>query len=92
MITMIIGDFIFKRRTELEVIGEFLNNASGIQRTNFLHKTGLSYKLFVDYLDLLLDKNLILEKEEGKSRVYFVTEKGSELLESITEIIDKLYR
>lgn len=76
-----------KRRNEFEIIHELLTHAmKGAKKTFLMYQTNMSYSQFNHYLDSLLGKKL-LEKRNWNSngRLYFTTEKGKKLLDSVTE-------
>lgn len=82
-----------KRRSELDIIKNFLanvNDANGIKKTHYLHQLNTNFKVFTEYLDFLMDRGFIEMKMEENCNMYFITGEGSELLEAIEMIIDKL--
>ncbi|HDO19474.1 MAG TPA: DUF4364 family protein [Thermoplasmatales archaeon] len=83
---------INSRRSELEILADILSKSvDGAKKTEILYQVNLSYIQLRNYLSFLIDKGLI-EKEtdrEGKT-LYRTSEKGSELLEKLNEVISLL--
>jgi len=82
-----------KIRNEIDLIREFLmqtQDKDGIMPHRLQCKTGISHTLYKKYLPWLVKKDFICKKEEGRHKIYFITEKGSSLLEDINEIIKKM--
>ena len=50
-----------------------------------MYKTNMSYNLFVEYLDFLLEKKLLEKKTSNPSNstIYKTTEKGEQVLENL---------
>ncbi|MFW6120291.1 MAG: winged helix-turn-helix domain-containing protein [Petrotogales bacterium] len=85
---------LFKhKRSETEIIHSILSLAqSGAKKTHIMYKTNMSYNLFIEYLDFLLEKNLVERKMPNPSdgTIYKITEKGRKLLESINSALECL--
>ena len=77
-----------KRRSELDIIYDFLSNAQDdIKKTRLMYSLNMAYSQFNTYLDFLMEKDIIGEKccdEEG--RLYYLTDKGKVLLESLDNV------
>jgi len=76
-----------KRRNEFEIVHELLTHAmNGAKKTFLMYQTNMCYSQFNDYLDCLLEKKLVEKRNwDSNGRLYFTTEKGKQLLNSVTE-------
>jgi predicted transcriptional regulator len=82
---------INNRRSEIEIVRDILNlTTKGAKKTQILYQTNLSYTQLRDYLSFLLEKKFVELHEDNSSRIYKVTEKGTELLQSIKTVIRHL--
>jgi predicted transcriptional regulator len=83
---------IFKnRRNEFEIIHQLLSlSLPGIKKTRLMYQTNMCYSQFHEYLSCLLEKKF-LETRPGNPHgtLYFTTEKGKKLLESLTSTIQQ---
>lgn len=81
-----------KRRSELDIIYDFLSNAQDdIKKTRLMYSLNMAYSRFNTYLDFLIEKEVIGEKccnENG--RLYYLTDKGKVLLESLDDVTNFL--
>ena len=83
---------MFKRRSEIEIIGEILQlSKDGAKKTEILYKSNMSFVQLQNYLSFLIDKNIIKENivksNNGKSgKFYITTEKGKNLLNEISTL------
>ena len=83
---------MFKRRSEIEIIGEILDlSKDGAKKTEILYRSNMSFTQLQHYLSFLLEKHIIeeniIENDNGKSsKIYINTEKGNELLEEINNL------
>ena len=82
-----------KRRDRLHIIAEILNiSKNGSLKTQIMYKANLSFAQLNEYLDLLLDLELLRETVENERTVFKVTEKGVKYLQSyykIKELLEK---
>jgi len=83
---------LFKnKRSESEIIYQILSLATrkDLRKTHLMYKTNLCYNHFLEYLDFLLEKKL-LEAKSGNptGSVYYTTEKGKKLLETIKNALE----
>lgn len=79
------------KRSEVEIISNILSLAeNGTKKTHIMYKTNMSYNLFINYLDFLLDKNLIEKFKSNPSGEvkYKVTEDGKKVLKNINNVLD----
>jgi len=85
---------LFKhKRSEAEIIRRILSLAQReTKKTHLMYRTNMSYSLFIDYLDFLLEKNLLEKKTSNPSdaTVYKITEKGKKVLENINSTLDHM--
>ncbi len=59
----------------------------GAGPTKILYSANLSYDRLTQYLEELIEKELISETEvEGESRVYYLTSKGRDFLQEFTKV------
>jgi len=77
---------IFKnRRNEFEIIQQLLSlSLDGTKKTRLMYQTNMCYSQFNEYLNCLLEKKFI-EPRNGNlhGTLYFTTEKGKKLLDSV---------
>lgn len=69
-----------KKRTKMDVVSDMLkviqDKGGKMKPTHLMYKANLSYKIMKDYISMLENKNLILQKTiDGKKAVH-ITEKG----------------
>jgi len=83
---------MFKRRSEIEIIGEILDlSKDGAKKTEILYQSNMSFTQLQHYLSFLMEKDIIkeniIEIDNGKSsKIYINTEKGNHLLEEINKL------
>lgn len=83
---------MFKRRSEIEIIGEILDlSKEGAKKTEILYQSNMSFSQLQHYLSFLLEKNIVEENitvnDNGRSiKIYVTTEKGNNLLEEINNL------
>ena len=83
---------MFKRRSEIEIIGEILDlSKDGAKKTEILYQSNMSFSQLQHYLSFLLEKNIVEENNiisgNGRSvKIYVTTEKGINLLEKINNL------
>jgi predicted transcriptional regulator len=69
-----------KKRSRLQVIHDIIrvigSKNMGIKPTHILYKSNLSHTMMEDYLHELLAKGLILQRMQGKNKLYHLTDKG----------------
>ena len=80
------------KRSEVEIIYDILTSArEDIHKTRLRYKSNMSHIQFNKYLDAMIEKDLINEKEENdKSKVYCLTEDGKDLLVSLNIVLNRL--
>ena len=79
-------------RCEVEIIYDILSFAQDdIKKTRLLYRTNLSYNNFNKYLNFLIEKKFLGAKIGNPSgKMYYTTEKGKNLFDSIQDVIYKL--
>jgi predicted transcriptional regulator len=81
-----------KKRNRLEIIKDILevirNRSGRIKPTHILYKSNLSHTMMAEYIDELKEKKFIREEEKGRSKTFFITEKGLEYLEKYSLIAE----
>ena len=80
------------RRSELDIISELLKlSKGGAKKTELLYQGNLSYVQLKGYLMFLMEKNILEERIEknghGFSKMYYMTEKGGNLLVDINRTL-----
>ena len=69
-----------KKRSKLQVIHDILEvikeRNGKIKPTHILYKSNLSHQMMGEYLDELISKGFIQEKNLEKSKTYLITDKG----------------
>ena len=81
-----------KKRTKYEIVHDILENCqNGAKKTWVMYRANLSYDLTTNYLNDLAKRGLI----ENKDGLYYITDKGKQLLELLkvwrqkkSEIVD----
>ena len=79
------------KRSEVEIISNILSlTKNGAKKTHIMYKTNMSYSLFINYLDFLIDKKLIERQNSNPSGEVFykVTEDGKKVLKNINTVLD----
>ena len=76
----------------MELIHDLLSSAhEDIKKTRLRYKSRMAHIQFNRYLEALINKDLINEKEtEQEGRIYQISDEGEELLESLREVINRL--
>ena len=73
-----------KRRGRLEIIADILrsihNKGGSIKPTHLLYKSNLSHAKLKEYLDMLLEKGMIEEKEIKGKKTILMKEQGHKFL------------
>lgn len=80
-----------KRRTKIEIVYDMLkaiqNKRGIIKPTHLLYKSNLSHKKMIEYVDELIEKEMLLEEEQkGGSKMYKITNKGLEYIAQFKQI------
>jgi len=89
---MVVSKLVNNRRSELEIIGEILVlSKDGAKTTEILYRGYLSYTQLKQYLSYLLEKDILIEQNvsngNGHSKIYFLTDKGTDLLKDINKTL-----
>ena len=75
---------IVKRRGRLEIIADILrsiqNKKGNIKPTHLLYKSNLSHAKLKEYINILLEKGMIEEKEVKGRKMFFMKEQGYKFL------------
>jgi len=82
-----------KRRDRLHIIAEILEiSKNGSLKTQIMYRANLSFAQLTEYLDLLLDIELLQKSAENTKTVFKITEKGMEYMQNyckIKELLEK---
>ena len=80
------------KRNKLEIIKDILkiikNNHDSIRITPLIRKSNLSSKRFYEYLKEMIEKELIRETNNQKTKEIKITEKGKKYIERFNIIIN----
>ena len=76
------------KRSESDIIRDILSKTKyGIIKTQLMYKANMSNTQLNRYLDVLLEKHIIEEKEvNNKRKQYFLTDTGDNVLEHLNEV------
>jgi len=62
-----------------------------IKKTRLMYKANMTYTQFTKYLDVLMEKGLLGQKDSNLSgKIYYITEDGEKLLESLHTALNYL--
>ncbi|MBT4175005.1 hypothetical protein HOC80_00265 [archaeon] len=79
-----------ERREKLEIIKDILEAIRGkggkIKPTHLLYKSNLSHDSMKRYVSELIEKEMMLEIQEKRSKNYSITDKGLKFLTSYQQI------
>lgn len=79
-----------KRRTKIEIIHDILksiqNKGGKIKPTHLLYKSNLSHKKMMEYIDDLMQKEMIDETLFNGNKMYTITNKGLQYLVEFKQI------
>lgn len=77
-----------KNRCELEIVERILSLAENeIKKTRLMYQTNLSYSMLIKYMNFLIEKEFLGVKTGNPSgKIYYTTNKGKKLLESIKDV------
>ena len=82
---------INNRRCEFEIINEILSLAKdGTKKTRILYQTNLSYTQLQNYLNHLLDNDILRIENNNSTKIYKTTDKGLSIIKNINKVIDEL--
>lgn len=75
-----------KKRTRYEIIHDILSQCeNGAKKTWLMYKANLSYELTNNYINKLVEKELIVQKDG----LYYLTDKGRKLLDLLKDYKEK---
>lgn len=78
------------KRTRLDIIGDMLSSildkGGKIKPTHLMYKSNLAHNQMKQYLDELLQKELIRKVKKENSELIEITDKGCELIKKLKEI------
>jgi len=78
-----------KKRTKLEVIKDILEILKGkreVRITHLIYKANLSNNSIKPYISELIEKGLIIIKNNDKNKFFIISKKGLEFLEEFYKI------
>lgn len=80
-----------KRRSRLDIIAEILHSAiNGSVKTRIMYNANVNFVQFNDYLEWLLEAQLIRTIARRRKTIYKTTEKGKLLLQRFNETAEML--
>jgi len=75
-----------KKRSSYDIIYDILVTCKpGVKKTRLMYNANLSFEVLKKYVDVLVEKQLILKKDEK----FFVTEKGMKFLDILRTFREK---
>jgi len=82
---------INSRRSEFEIVSEILTLAkNGTKKTRILYQTNLSYTQLQNYLNHLLETDMLKIENSKASKTYFTTDKGVQVADNIKKTLREL--
>lgn len=78
------------KRSRFEIMVDILSSAKeGANKTRIVYEAYLNFKQAEEYLNFLMEAELLVKKYTGGNKtVYHITDKGQEMLERYTELIE----
>lgn len=77
------------RRTRFDIIIDILKvSLDGANKTKIVYGANLNFKLAQEYIDFMIEANLLKQEDYKNSKVYNATEKGVELLTKFKELTE----
>ena len=82
------GSVLARYRSRIQIIAEILEVVrAGARKTHIMYKANVNCSVLKEYLDFLMQQNLIEERTVGKKRiVYATTERGLTVLRYFREL------
>ena len=76
----------------MEIIYDLLSSAQkDIKKTRLMYKANMSYTQFTKYLNPLIEKGLLGEKDSSpEGKIYYITDEGKKLLEPLHTVLTRL--
>ncbi|RLI27496.1 DNA-binding protein [Candidatus Bathyarchaeota archaeon] len=79
------------RRSRLEILYLILKSCEkGASKTQITYDARINFRISMQYLDLLEERNLVQTQQVGDRSIYKLTEKGSRLLHHLEEAVKLL--
>lgn len=76
-----------KRRTRNDIIVDILSTSvKGANKSKIVWKVNLNFKKAAEYINYLVELELLVEEHNGRKKIYRTTEKGMNLLEKFREL------
>ncbi len=81
------------KRSRQEIFSQILTICmNGANKTRIVYQANLNFRTVNPYLDILLKNQNLIETGQGEQVLYQTTQKGINLLESITKVNDTLFQ
>jgi predicted transcriptional regulator len=75
----------------MSILAEILEiSKEGILKTQIMYRANLSFTQLNDYLNFMLNLDLIAKTNHGSKEIYIITEKGLNFLQKHSELIKML--
>ena len=78
------------RRTKMQIYIDILKNMQKengkMRKTHIVYKANLTHSRLKEYLDFLISKEFIEEKNSGRETFFIITEKGIKFLNDINRL------
>lgn len=76
------------KRSDIEIVAHMLSLAQkDTKKTHLMYQTNLCYRQLVYYMNFLLEKDFLENKNGNSGNCYCITDKGKEFLKSIEKVI-----
>lgn len=77
------------KRSRFEIIIDILNaSMDGANKTKVVYDARLNFKQAEEYINFLIESELLTQKKEGNKKIYQTTEKGKEMVNKFKELTD----
>jgi predicted transcriptional regulator len=86
-----VSQWFSKRRDQLHIVNEILKVArQGASKTRIMYNVNLSFKGVNQYLNFMMENELLLKTHEDYKSVYYASEKGLTFLSSYAGLVQLL--
>ncbi|MFO7967780.1 MAG: DUF4364 family protein [Archaeoglobaceae archaeon] len=77
------------KRSRFEIMVDILSSAKeGVNKTKVVYEAYLNFKQAEDYLNFLMEAELISTDSNGNQTIYQTTDKGLEMMERYKDLIE----
>jgi predicted transcriptional regulator len=86
-----ISRWLSKRRDQLHIVNEILKVAKrGASKTRIMYNANLSFKGVNQYLNFMMENELLLKTHDDCKPVYYASEKGLTFINSYNQLVQLL--